>query len=57
MPGAIAEHPLTHGLVGQHFIYQQSCTVCHSACPTTGAKATGGELELIMNKYGLHDWQ
>jgi hypothetical protein len=33
-----AQHPLTHGLMGQDIIHQQSGAVGHSSCPATGAK-------------------
>jgi hypothetical protein len=37
MPGAIAEHPLTHGLMRKYFVHQQGGAVGHSAHPAAGA--------------------
>ena len=34
-----AEYPLTHGLMGQYFIYQQGSIFCHTTSPATGAEA------------------
>src|SRR5210317_1861443 len=33
------QHPLTHGLMRQDFIHQQSSTIRHATCPTTGAES------------------
>ena len=53
-----AEYPLTHGLMGQYFIYQQGSTFCHTTCPATGAEApvfaTEGDQVLRMASLTLH---
>jgi len=45
------EYPLTHGLMGQYFIYLQGSTFRHTTGPATGAEGFIVSPPLLLNKH------